>query len=121
MDHVRSRDAVDRKAEMTEAAAAHGELAIEVVCRCCGGERLQRAQRIVQHHPAQRLQITSMQNGTARRAVRVIADRPLDGHDFTFCAVTWTNSGTERRQCWLPRKSMPVVYLPFSCGEMAER
>ena len=71
---------------MTEAAAAHGELAVEVVCRCCGGERLQRTQRIVQHHPAQRLQITSVQDRTARRAVRVIARRPRDCHDFFIAA-----------------------------------
>ncbi len=86
MDQVRSRDAVDRKAEMTEAAAADRELAIEVVCRCCGGERLQRAQRIVQHHPVQRLQITPVQDRTARRAVRVIAARSLDGHDCFVAA-----------------------------------
>ena len=58
---VRGWDSVHDKADIAEGVAANGELAVEVVGRRRGRQRLQRSERIIEHGPAQVFEVTTVQ------------------------------------------------------------
>jgi hypothetical protein len=65
---------------MTKTTPAHSEFAVKVVSGRCCRERLDGAQRIIEHDTAQGLQVASVQHGTGRGGLRLVLSRTTNGN-----------------------------------------
>ncbi len=88
--HVPRRNAVEGEADVIEAAAAHGEDAMQIVGRAHARQRLYRPQRIVEHDAAEVLKLSASQRlpgGDSRLARCRCVTR--HGHVFAVRARAW--------------------------------